>query len=321
MEKEPIIGRRRFPDSDSAEVEADVETEEAAISKGSEKSRKLILVEAAGLKKLGAQPGLFKYLAELIGRRGFILADARSKAFRTTRNYRFWKFWIIAGPLLDALMYGALFGLLLKTSRGVDNFVGFVILGITFFSVMVKMLSAGSGLLEANKNVMKAFSFPRASIVLSQILRYVYDTIPAIVVAVIAAIAFQWDKGLSWTILLTVPIFILMCLFGGGLMFIAARATFFLADIRAIIDIFSRAWMFGSGIFYDISRFAENPTVYSIMTFNPAYQFIHAAREVVMNHSTLTMHTWLVLSAWGFGTFCVGLIFFWGAEARYARSN
>lgn len=311
------MGRHRFSATGSAEA-----TTGAPLGyRKAMGARNPVLVEASGLKTLGAQPGLFKYLAELFGRRDFILADARSKAFRTTRNYRFWKFWIIAGPLLDALMYGALFGLLLKTSRGVDNFVGFVILGITFFSVMMKMLSAGSGLLEANKNVMKAFSFPRASIVLSQILRYVYDTIPAIVIAVIASIAFQWEKGLSWTILQTVPIFILMCLFGGGLMFIAARATFFLADIRAVVDIFSRAWMFGSGIFYDISRFAENPTVFAIMTFNPAYKFIHAAREVVMNHSALTVQEWAILAAWGIGTFCVGLIFFWGAEARYARSK
>ena len=93
-------------------------------------------------------------------RRSFIAEDAKGRAFRTTRDYRWWKFWIIASPLLDALLYGALFGLLLKTNKGIDNYVGFVVIGITMFSVMNKMLMAGNGLMAANRSLIQAFTFP-----------------------------------------------------------------------------------------------------------------------------------------------------------------
>ena len=148
-------------------------------------------VDTSGLQEVGSSKGLVPYLKEIWARRDYITADAKAKAFRTTRDYKWWRFWLIGSPLLEALLYGFMFGVLLKTSRGVENFVGFVIIGITLFGAMNRLLMAGVGLIEANKGMIRAFSFPTATITFSVILRYIYDLTPSVIIASIVALLFQ----------------------------------------------------------------------------------------------------------------------------------
>lgn len=279
-------------------------------------------INISGLEEINSNQSFLNYLKEIWIRRDFIFADARAKAFRTTRDYKWWRFWLIGSPLLEALLYGLMFGLLLKTNRGVENFTGFVIIGITLFGVMNRMLMAGIGLIEANKGIIRAFSFPAATVAFSVTLRYIYDLIPSVIVASVVALIFQFrfsPPGLS--ALFIIIVFLLTVLFGTGLTFITARLTSFLPDFRAIIELFSRGWMFASGIFYSMEHYATNPLVYNIFSANPAYQFITAFRKCLLYNELPSATEWLSLFCWGLGTFVVGIIFFWQAEQRYAQES
>lgn len=279
-----------------------------------------LIVDASELQTVRHSLTFRQYVRELGRRKDFIFADARAKAFRTTRNYNWWRFWLIASPVLEALMYGAIFGLLLKTSRGIDNFVGFVIIGMSVFGATSRMMMGGVGLLEANKSMLQTFSFPRAAVVLSNALRYSYDTLPSIIVAIIVALAMQLPDVPSWTVVLTVPLYFLAVIFGTGLMFISARMTALIPDTRALLDLFMRGWMFASGVFYSVERFKDDPITYEIFSANPAYKFISSFREVVMYGNPLSASQWGTLIAWSLGTFIVGFVYFRRAEERYAKS-
>ena len=281
--------------------------------------QRIEIVDISGLKRLDSVQDLGSYCRDLWQRRSFIYEDAKGRAFRTTRDYRWWRFWIVASPLLDALMYGALFGLLLKTNRGIDNFVGFVIIGITVFSVMNKMMMAGNGLMEANRSLIQAFTFPRSAIVFAQSLRYIYDIIPSIICAVLIALAFQVDKIPSWTVILIVPIFILVVTFGTGLMFVTSSLTALVPDFRVLFEVGARGWMFVSGVFFSIDRFANDPLVHRVMTANPAYIYIDSARDVVMRGSTASPEIWFTMIAWSLGVFSVGFLQFWFIETKSGK--
>lgn len=277
-------------------------------------------LDTSGLYNVNRTLGFRAYLKKLWVRREFILTDAQVKAFRTTRNYNWWRFWLIASPILEALLYGAVFSILLKTNRGIDNFVGFVILGITIFNIANRMLQGGIGLLEANKSFLQMFNFPHSAVVLSTALRYAMDTVPSFVIAVAAALAFQFGTPVSWTVFLVVPLHLLLLIFGAGLMLISARMTAWLPDTRALLDLFTRGWMFASGIFYPMERFATDPAIYSVFTANPAWRFIDAARSLVMEGQSPSPHEWAILASWACGTFVLGFFYFWKGEAKYAAS-
>lgn len=286
--------------------------------KPDDETKQKIVVDRSQLQKLSTKPSFLAYLKEVWSRRDFIMTDARYKAFRTTRDYRLWRFWLIAQPLLDAAMYGLLFGVILKTSRGIDNFIGYVILGVTFFTVLTRLIGSAPGLVKNSKPLMQAFSFPRASIVFSQAIRLFLDCLPPCIVAVVFALVLQWHQLFSWTVILVVPIYFLMIGFGSGVLFVLARITAFVPDFKVIVDVLVRAWFFGSGIFFSIDRFVDHPTLHSMMTANPGYIFISSVRSVVLRGEVPETSSALAMLAWGIIPLIIGVFFFWKAENRYS---
>ena len=301
------------------ETEAVRVNDEADAVASNSGSTETIQVSMDGMRKLNVRPPFDLYLRQLWERRNFIVTDARFRAFRTAKSYNLWRFWLVAQPLLDAAMYGLIFGFLLKTSRGVDNFLGFLLIGVTFFNFLTSMVNGGQSLIQTSRNLIQAFSFPKASLVFSQSLRYMIDSIPALLIALVVGLAAQWGTPLSWTIVLVIPLLLLMWAFGTGLMFVVALITAFVPDFKVIISVAIRAWFFSSGIFFPLERFAHSPVLFQIFSLNPGYIFLTAVRDVVLYATVPSLSTWLSVFAWGLGTLLVGLFVFWLAEDRYVN--
>lgn len=280
-------------------------------------SETTIHVDDSEFLHLHRRPSFVAYLKALWGRRHFIYADARGRSFETDREYYLGKFWLVASPLLDAALYGVVFGLLLRTSRGIENFIGYLIIGVIFFSFFTKYLSSAASLIRSSKNMITAFQFPRASLVFSQSLRTVLDSIVPSIVAIIAALGAQIGTPPTWSILWVIPIFILLHIFGAGLMFFVARLCFQVPDIQALIRVAQRAWFYTSGVFFSIERFATQPIVQDVMSANPAYQFLTAIRGAVIYGTSPTAGTLLILCSVSFGMFGLGIIYFWRGEEKY----
>lgn len=284
-----------------------------------EESSKAILVDDTTLLPLESRPRLGKYLMDLIARRHFIVADARSRAFAPNRDMWLGRAWLIIRPLLDAAMYGLIFGLMLKTNRGIENFIGYLVLGITFFGLMTGLMNQGSGFIRSQRSFISAFRFPRAALVISAALRNIYDAIPTMAVGVLMALALQWGEPLSPTIPLVIPLVAIIGLFGTGLFFLVAWITAWIPDTKYFVSLFSRAWFFVSGVFFSIERFVDHPTILKIMVANPAYQYLTAIRGVVMYGTAPSIGEWGTMLAIGVGTFVVGFICFWSSEAKYTN--
>ena len=277
------------------------------------------IVNSEGLHPLATRPSLYKYVLQLWARRFFIVADARAKALRTTRDYRLWQLWLVLNPLFDVALYGFLFGLLMKTSRGVDNFIGFLFIGIIFISMITGPMNSGISLMQSSRSMIRAFQFPRASIPLSTTLRSMIDNVPPAVVALLTAFLLQWGTGPSWTLIFVIPLFLLIHVFGCGLMMITARLTAQIPEAKTILGLVSRGLFFLSGVMFSVERFAEHSVVHEVMSANPCYIFLTAVRDCSIYRTVPSLATWGELLAWSAGIFVLGFIFFWRAEDKYVR--
>lgn len=277
------------------------------------------IVNSKGLSPLAIRPPLRDYLGQVWDRRHFIWADARAKALRTTRSYRLWRTWLVLNPLFDVALYGFLFGFLMKTSRGIENFVGFLFLGIIFMRMLTGSLASGSGLISSSRSMIRAFLFPRVSIPFSQTLRAMIDNLLPALVALISAFALQPGKWPTWTVILVIPLYIMIHIFGCGVMMIVARLTAEIPDTKALVGLFTQAWFFLSGIMFSVERFKNEPIVYDLMKINPAYVFLTSVRKVTIYGELPTLTAWGLMFAWTFGAFIVGFIYFWRAEEKYVR--
>lgn len=277
------------------------------------------IVNPEGLHPLATRPTLGEYISKLVARRHFIVADARAKALRTTRDYRLWQLWLVLNPLFDVALYGFLFGLLLKTSRGIENFIGFLFIGIIFMSMMTGLMNSGISLMQSSRSMIRAFQFPRASIPFSTALRSLIDNVLPACVALIAAFLFQWGTWPSWTVVFVIPLFLLIHVFGCGLMMITARLTAQIPEAKTILGLLTRGLFFLSGVMFSIDRFAEHSVVHQVMTANPCYIFLTAIRDSTIYRTAPSLETWGQLLAWSVGAFVIGFIFFWRAEDQYVR--
>lgn len=281
--------------------------------------QRLIYVDSKGLIAAVSNDSLKGYLRRIWERRQYILKDARLRAFRTHEDMYLGRLWLVLEPLFSALMYGLMFGLILRTSKGIDNFVGFVILGTTFFGMLARGLRGGSGLVQSSQRMASAFNFPRASTVLGVWIKNLYLGLAPAVVGATLAILMQWGKWPGPAIVLTIPFYLLIHLFSLGLLLITARITALLPDFRSIVPVLNRAWFYVSGVFFSIERYVNIPPLRLVMELNPAYRFLEVMRGLIIYNSLPALEETFYLIAWSFLIVVVGFIYFWKAETRYAN--
>lgn len=308
------MARHKWRDSKTSQLGVEELNAQVARHQG-----RVQIVNPEGLRPLAIRPSLREYISQLMARRHFIAADARAKALRTTRDYRLWQLWLVLNPLFDVALYGFLFGLLLKTSRGVENFIGFLFIGIIFMSMITGLMSSGIGLMQSSRSMIRAFQFPRASIPFSTTLRSLIDNVLPAVVALTTAFLFQWGTWPSWTVVFVIPLFLLIHIFGCGLMMIIARLTAQVPESKTVLGLVISGLFFLSGVMFSVDRFAEHSAIHQVMSANPCYIFLTAVRDCTIYRTVPSLENWGELIAWSLGAFVVGFIFFWRAEDKYVR--
>ena len=107
----------------------------------------LEVLDTSRLKPVGERPALGAYVGQLWRRRHFIVADSRARAFSGNRDTLLGRFWLVGKPVLDGLTFFLIFGLLLGTSRGIDNYIGFLLIGVFMFSFTSGSLTAGASVM------------------------------------------------------------------------------------------------------------------------------------------------------------------------------
>lgn len=282
------------------------------------KRRPMELVSDTSIRRIESRLSLLDYTRALWKKRHFIRADAAGKSMSKGRDTFLGKAWVVLDPLVQVLLYALIFGVVLGISRGMDNFVGFLTIGVIFFRLCTRGLATGINLIQKSKAMISSFQFPRAAMPLGVSLKESIDSIVPALIAVAVALALQPNKGIPWTVILVIPITLLIGLFGLGICFIVARLTAFIPDLKTPVTLVSRGLFFLSGVFFSLERFDSHPTLATAMQANPVYQFLTAVRTCVLDGAVPGIWVWLYLSLWSLGLALFGYIFFWQAESRYS---
>lgn len=277
-----------------------------------------VIVDDAQLTGTQPRPPLITYIKSLWQRRFFIWEDSKSKSLTDGRDMFLGNLWILINPLIQVGIYALVFGLILKTSRGMENFIGFLVLGVIYFGFVSKGINSAAGLIQRERSMITSFHFPKASLVASMITKQFIDNLPPALLAIVIALLFQAHKTPNLTILFVLPIYVLMHIFVAGLQLIIARATAFIPDLKGLVNLTVRALFFLSGVFFSVSRFDAEPTIKLIVELNPIYLFLSTIRGCVLDGTIPSIGASAYLIAWSAILIIFGFIYFWRAEARYA---
>src|SRR5690625_2231245 len=300
------------------------------------------VVGSWALKPVSKRVGLGTYLGQLAERRHFIWADSRtrafsgnrnmilrmshrlprimSRAFSGNRNMILGNLWLILLPVLDGLAYFLIFGVLLQLSRGMENYVAFLLIGIFMFQFTIRSLNNGATAITGSRNVIRAFTFPRASLPIAIVVREAISMVPVIVTMSVLILVLPPRTDVTWHWVLFPAIFLLQGVFNLGIAFFAARATAHIPDLRHLFSVFGRFWRYGSAVMFPFDRFVgNNPQLMAVLELNPLFIIIDMYRSVLLYGEVPTLRSWLLLTAWAVGTLVLGFLYFWRAEEQYGR--
>ncbi|MER5254332.1 MULTISPECIES: ABC transporter permease [unclassified Streptomyces] len=277
-----------------------------------------------GLTVSGARPGLFEYVHQLWGRRHFILAFSQAKLTAQYSQAKLGQLWQVATPLLNALVYFLIFGLILKADRGFERevYIPFLVTGVFVFTFTQSSVMAGVRSISGNLGLVRALHFPRASLPISFSLQQLQQLLFSMIVLFIITIGFGSYPKLSW--LLIFPVLALQFLFNTGLAMIMARLGSKTPDLAQLMPFVMRTWMYASGVMFSIPVMLQGRPewIADILQWNPAAIYMDLMRFALIDgygSEYLPNHVWAVAAGWAVLVAVGGFVYFWKAEERYGR--
>lgn len=278
-----------------------------------------------GLEPMGVRPSLRAYILSTWRQRQFVRSLAISRAYVENQNNYLGQLWAVLNPTLNAAVYVIIFGVILEAGRGLENTIAFIVIGTFLFRFFNESVTSGARAVSGNMNLVRSLHFPRSVLPLSEVMSQLASMLPTIVVM----IGFTLTSGLfpnnepieitaRW--LLLVPAIGLLTMFNAGVAFMVARWAAMVPDLLNTVPFVLRLLMYASGVLFPISNYFRGG-LSAILDFQPIAVYLNLARQALMNEPTIPLDPWQWVAgvAWALGTFVVGFIIFWRAEARYGR--
>ncbi|MEU4358449.1 ABC transporter permease [Streptomyces virginiae] len=282
------------------------------------------LAAAHDLTLSGARPTLPRYIEQLWQRRHFVTAYANARMQATYSTAKLGQVWHLVTPLLNAAVYYFIFGIVLKASHGVPDYVPFLITGIFVWDFISSSVNAGTRAVHSNLGLVRALHFPRASLPLSTVVQLFQQLLVSMAALVILLLAFGQRPGTAW--LLAVPTLLLTALFAAGCAMIMARIGSKSPDVSQLMPFVLRTWMYASGVMWSIDQMLSTNHLphwaLTALKANPPAVYIDLMRFALIDSfpaHALPHHVWLLAAGWALLAGVGGFIYFWKAEEAYGR--
>lgn len=276
--------------------------------------------ERSGLARVGARPPLKQYVAEVWQRRTFIYSMARFRIASENQQNSLGMLWVVIKPLLNALVYGLIFGVLLGTQGRPPHFVSFLIIGVFVFEFFASAWTSGGKSITNNAALVQSLSFPRMVLPLEAVTQCFLQFLPTIGIMLVILLISGVHPTFHW--LLIIPLFAIYYVFNCGLALITARLSVHWRDLNNFLPFMTRLIFYTTGIFFSVEqRFQDHPTIIFVSDWQPIHQFLSLARACLLEGPAYAVDErfWYRASLWAFGLFAIGVVFFWKAEERYGR--
>lgn len=274
----------------------------------------------ANMRRIGARQPIFTYLRETWNLRHFIIAEARGQAFQNSKGMILGKIWIVLEPFFNAAIYLVIFGLILKTDRGIENLLGFILVGSIIFTYSQQSLAPAAHIVPQGQALIKSFTFPRATLVFSFALKNLFNQIPtmAMLSILVMVVPTHSMPSIHW---LGFPIiFVLQIIFNLGISFLVSALTMRVTDLVFIWRLIGSFWFFASGAFFSVARWVSHPVVAAVMEANPAYVIMNICRDMLLYHQWPEPSQWIYATAWALGLLIAGFVLFWQNEESYGET-
>lgn len=266
------------------------------------------------LRRLGVELSAREYLREIWARREFAIVvpanDIRAQNMDTVLG----QIWHILNPAALVAVYWLVFDVLLSTNRGIENYLGFLVVGVLVFQLTQRVVQDAAACVPRNEGLIRSIQFPRALLPISSLTGQTYAFLPALGVMLLTLCATgSWP---TWRWIMILPILFAQSLVNLGAGLIAARLGSTVRDLQQVLPHLFRVLFYVSGVLFAVDRVVSNETIVRLWAFNPLYAMVAAARWSLMGLEA-GLEVWVSLVVWAAVLPAIGLRMFRSREHRY----
>jgi len=288
----------------------------------------LAIANRYGLRGMGVRPPLGRYIKALSKRRDLIWELADSSAYARNQGSYLGQAWAVLDPLLLAIFYVLVFGMLFPPGDRINNIVGFIVVGVFSYSFFQNGTLGGAGSILGRQELIRSHQFPRAVVPISVVITEAIRFAPALLVMVVVTWFSRFLPGMqpvpiSWRWLLAIPAFFLLTVFVTGMALLFARMCARAPDLRSVLPFFFSLLMIASGAMFPISQFANafGRVMMLLLQWQPMGVYLFLMRSSLLRETVapLSWQMWVAGVIWAVVSLVVGFLYFWRAEASYGR--
>ena len=272
------------------------------------------------LRSTDVSKSLVTYVRHAWRRRHFAYAMPLERLRSRHQNTVLGNVWNLLNPMLTAVVYFLIFSVVLNASRGVDNYILWLVIGLFVFRLTSASVSQGATSVTGRQGLVRSIKFPRVllpvSTTIGEFLSFGFEVMILLLVAVVTG------EGLSWRVVVLPGVIALHFCFNLGLSMVVARLNDSFRDVQQIIPLVFMLLRYVCGVMIPISRFegAAPTAVFYVLEWNPLVQIIDLYRWVLMDSQpSLSMFDLAHAVVVAIVVLLGGLKFFSSAEHRYGR--
>ena len=224
--------------------------------------------------------------------------------------------WSLANPLLLILVYGFVFGHILR--GGPANFAYFLMVGILPWNFFAQSLMMSTGSILDNGGLIRKVALPMEVFPVATVLFNLAQFMFALIVFFPTALFFFGASvGPAW--LSFVVILALQIVFTLGLCFIASTATVFYRDIRHFTEILLLLLFWLTPIIYDLQNVPA--ALRTVLYMNPLTYFTLAYQDALYRNSFSPPDRLAVIAVIAFLSLAAGYRIFSVYKVRFAEEG
>lgn len=212
--------------------------------------------------------------------------------------------WSVLNPLLSMVVMSLIFSTMFK--RSIENYPIYYLTGTIIWNMFTGATNSAMTALVDNKTLMTRTRLPRQIFPLSRILTSLVNFGYSLIAYVLIVAFFRIVPSVHLAVFPVITL--LLLLFSTGFSYILTILYTYMADIKYLYTILLQLWMFLNAIFYPVDSLS--PAMHTVVTQNPVYAYIAAARSCVLYHQWPSSLQWAQMIGWGVGMFLLGKIIF-----------
>ena len=223
-------------------------------------------------------------------------------------------FWMFLNPLLQLSVYTVVFSVIMRA--GIDRFYLFLFVALVPWLFFSTCLSAGTGVVCSQQDMVKKIYFPREVLPLSFTIGQFVNMLFSF--AVIFAVIILSGVGINMTALLYLPIVMLAeLILALGMTFFVSAMNVYFRDLEHIMGIVSMAWMYMTPILYPMDMIPEQ--MVKLFYLNPMTSITAAYRDILYYKRVPGTDTMLRSIFMGLAVFMIGQAVFCNLQKRFAE--